>query len=621
MRRSPTRRVSRWAAGAIYIAAAALAQTGSAARGQAPAPARSTALATPATDAPRIDVARVKDHVRALTQDIGPRPTGSTGARRAARYIEQRITEIGLALELHPVGKQVLPRISVGARVMFPERTITITDDNLLVRFAGTDPRATPILFMAHYDSVRGAPGAIDNAVSVGLLIELARALSRTAPPRPVILAWTAAEERRLAGARALAAELGGRIGLAVALDLVGSREGLVLTGLSDLMGEDWLSWIASVARSAKVRVSAPVLMRLISRALPQLERSDHGPFTALGIPAFHMFHRGAARIYRPYHTRLDALDRVDDGGVAEAGRFIHALARTGGPLPRAGGSHGWWTPIPGGPHVFPTAVLVVVTILLVLASLLGLLALWRRRPRWRSKRLGLVVALPAYMVVWVSVAGYLGLAGRLADHPSPWVHRPLAYVAAAIFLAASLGVLVGWLLGRTRKVAGKSRYLAAAIIILLVAGLGLAMVDALEIAWIVLWSAAALGGVAVSRRSWQAWPCFIAALLPLREPLSAGFLREASFHGFLAPNMPLGLVLALVLVPYALAGIYMVRRWLPPLPARSTHALILVATALLIVSLCTVSILARTPRCDGKAYRLWGLSCEIAHDIDERPR
>ena len=64
---------------------------------------------------------------------------------------------------------------------------------NVVARLEGTRPGKAVVL-MAHYDSVHTSPGAVDNAVSVGLLLELARVLVMDAPSRRVIIAFTAAE-------------------------------------------------------------------------------------------------------------------------------------------------------------------------------------------------------------------------------------------------------------------------------------------------------------------------------------------------------------------------------------------------------------------------------------------
>src|SRR5262249_50452690 len=144
-----------------------------------------------------------------------------------------------------------------------------------------------------------------------GILLEVARALAVRPPARPVLLAFTASEEDGLAGARGLVDRLPDRIGLAVALDLVGAAP-TALNGLSSLIGRDWLAWIARGRRTAGVPLAAPWPHRIISRHFPQIERSDHGPFTARGVPAFHLYGRGPDRIYSPYHQGWDDPSHLD---------------------------------------------------------------------------------------------------------------------------------------------------------------------------------------------------------------------------------------------------------------------------------------------------------------------
>ena len=89
------------------------------------------------------------------------------------------------------------------------------------------------LLVMAHYDTVAGSPGAVDNAAGVAVVLELARVLAAEPPPQPVMLVFTAAEEIGLVGAEALAAEYADRTSFAIALDLIGGDGELVVNGVA----------------------------------------------------------------------------------------------------------------------------------------------------------------------------------------------------------------------------------------------------------------------------------------------------------------------------------------------------------------------------------------------------
>jgi hypothetical protein len=152
-----------------------------------------------------MDIDRVLAHAKALTK-IGPRPANSEAAKAAADYIRQELTKLGLDIEEQPVGSQTAPAIAVSGFADIPEYTFNSSDPNIIARIhVKGRSKDDPLLFMAHYDSVAGSPGAVDNAVSVGLLLELARYLKHGGPMRTIVLVWTAAEENRLIGSIPLA--------------------------------------------------------------------------------------------------------------------------------------------------------------------------------------------------------------------------------------------------------------------------------------------------------------------------------------------------------------------------------------------------------------------------------
>src|SRR5688500_9449694 len=105
---------------------------------------------------PGVDTAKALEHARALVA-LGPREGESPAAKRAADYVMQ---QLGPRASRGEVGTVDLPPIVVmGTTFRHGHRTIT-TDENLLVRFGPVAGKA--LLVMAHYDSVRGSPGAID---------------------------------------------------------------------------------------------------------------------------------------------------------------------------------------------------------------------------------------------------------------------------------------------------------------------------------------------------------------------------------------------------------------------------------------------------------------------------
>ena len=90
---------------------------------------------------------------------------------------------------------------------------------NVIAETPGTASTGTVVL-AAHYDTVVGSPGAADDGVGVGVLLETARALSTAgAPLNTVMILLTDAEEVGLLGAEAFVRERSKGLGTTVVLN------------------------------------------------------------------------------------------------------------------------------------------------------------------------------------------------------------------------------------------------------------------------------------------------------------------------------------------------------------------------------------------------------------------
>ena len=568
-----------------------------------------------AARAGELDLGRVRADVQTLSADIGPRPQDTGASRAAAAWIERRARENGLAIERLPVGRVVSPEIRVSGRVVAPRVEQTVTDANLVAHIPGRTG-GPAILIMGHYDSMPTTPGAVDNAVAVALLLELGRALQADPPARPVILAWTAAEERRLAGAEGLARDLGPQVGLAISIDLLGAADDVSLNGLSARIGQSWLRWLAAASRGADADVHAPVPHRLVSRFLPQAERSDHGAFNERGIPALHIFSRGDQRIYLDYHAAGDTIDRVAWPAVDRGGRFLLAIARRSGSLPEAGGPAGMWLPLPGGPRIISTAWLLALELALIAAALSGLVPLWRRRVRGGPRvglALGIASSLVIYAVAWLAVAGALRLQRLLTGHPMAWVHAPGRAYAAAIALAAAVAVALAYTVARWLRPVGAGRFAAPAIIAPSAVAVTLALAGAPEVALPIALVAGALGAMAWTSRARLAVALFVLASLPLGYLLTPAMVRELVFNGgaTMPAALPLAPAMAVALAAHASAAAYLWRRFGRPLPGGGRGAALVFATCAAVAVIAVALLVAPVPQCTGARYRLQGLYCE----------
>ncbi len=511
---------------------------------------------------PGLDIDRVVSHVDRIVA-IGPRPGDSDGSRAAAGLIEDELERLGTRPTRMSVGDVDVPEIRVLGQLHREADRVSTTDPNIVVRFG---PPGDALLVMAHYDTMPGRPGAIDNAAAVALLLELARSLRDTPPPRPVVLAFTANEEIGLVGAEALAARIGDHIEFAISLDLVGGDGPLTLNGASMLIGTSEMRWLADAADRAGVVLSAPPVHRVVSRAWPQAERSDHGAFTRRGVRAVHFYNRGSDGewIDLAYHSPGDVPARVHRASLDEVGRLLRALVDSSVP---AHDSDGYWLPVavntvvPRWTLVSTELALICIVIVTLVLSRDGLVAQIARR-RDRAANLapsgsGLLLGAACYVLA-IALACVVERAFA-RSHPAPWLHDPLrALVAQSLVLGGLLG-LATRAVARVRPWRGDQRYLALASITAAVIGSALLVVGAAELAWVWLVPAAV---IALAPRLGRAgFLAVVIAALPVACVLSPWQLREAAFHRMLPLSLPLSLWVGIVGAPTVATLAWWIRR------------------------------------------------------------
>jgi len=168
-----------------------------------------------------VSIARLRADLEALAVPRS-RLHAPEGITAAEARIGARLREAGWQTERMPFSlSDVEGNEDFGsyARTVYPR----LDGTNVVAVKHGNRPHEA-VLIGAHYDSVRGSPGADDNASGVAVLLELARVLAALRFRRSVILAAFDMEEIGLLGARALLPELASRfqIRAAVVLESVG---------------------------------------------------------------------------------------------------------------------------------------------------------------------------------------------------------------------------------------------------------------------------------------------------------------------------------------------------------------------------------------------------------------
>jgi len=289
---------------------------------RSPAPPSSAGAMPPLLDPDRFSGQRALEEVIGLVR-LGPRVSGTDGAEHAARYLAQRLREIGLM----PTIDEFEDPTPEGPKIF----------RNVLAA-VGAEPTPAAanglIVLVSHYDTKAGLgptfAGANDSGSSTGLLLELARLLAG-APPRDVsvLLAFVDGEECRrkygvndgLHGSRRLARRLkadgrAARVSAVLVVDMIGDRD-LTVT----IPANSSRALLASVFRAAHAEGVRQKFA--LSR---EMMIDDHVPFLRAGMPALDLidFRYGAGPGRNDYwHTSEDTIDKLSPASLETVGRVV----------------------------------------------------------------------------------------------------------------------------------------------------------------------------------------------------------------------------------------------------------------------------------------------------------
>lgn len=278
----------------------------------------------PAADAiPVVD----GNQAMALTREfveIGPRPAGSEGAERAAKWIAAQARALGYAAHIDtweeetPTGPVIFRNVIAGSP-----------------RAAG-GRRRSRILIGSHFDTKRfpegvDFQGANDSGSSTGLLLELMRVLQPQWPAAypELEIAFFDGEECQVAygpqdglhGSKRLAAriadaEAADRYVAMILLDMVGDRD-LTVTLPMDAP--------PSLAQALFAAAENQGTREAFGYARGSI-LDDHVPFQRLGIPSLDIidFRYGPKNSY--WHAEADRLDKLSAKSLATVGNVVLEL-------------------------------------------------------------------------------------------------------------------------------------------------------------------------------------------------------------------------------------------------------------------------------------------------------
>jgi hypothetical protein len=231
--------------------------------------------------------AEMRATVEAL-EGFGSRTVGQVGNRQAAAYLHGRFSAIG------------------GLTVDYQDAELR----NVIATRPGTDPDAKAIYVAgAHYDSVAqmpdAAPGAMDDATGVSIVLEMARLASGANFRHAIVFACFNGEECGLLGSTSFVGQLkadGGQVGLYLNYD----------STAYDPEGRLVLDVIASpAAADAKERLILHNRLYGIGFTLVENQHKcggDYAPFAGAGYPTINTHQE----VHGPhYHTANDRIGLV----------------------------------------------------------------------------------------------------------------------------------------------------------------------------------------------------------------------------------------------------------------------------------------------------------------------
>jgi hypothetical protein len=221
---------------------------------------------------------------------------------------------------------------------------------NIVATIPGANPawKEECVVVGAHYDHLGlGWPdvragcegqvhnGADDNASGVAVLLEVARALAQSRPPRTIVFVAFAGEEWGLKGSRRFVTTMTAKPFAMVNLDTVGRLGAQKLMLLGTGTAEEWKHIAMGVGYTTGVEAVC----------IPQDPGgSDQVAFHEAGIPAIQLF----TGPHEDYHRPTDDVEKVDAEGLVKVATFLREtvayLAERDRPLTKAGAA-----PAPAG--------------------------------------------------------------------------------------------------------------------------------------------------------------------------------------------------------------------------------------------------------------------------------
>ena len=452
---------------------------------------------------------------------VAPRPVGSPEHARAREHLLATLERLGWRTEVHE---------AVGATDVGPGTQPVALVRNVVATLPGTDPTGT-VLLAAHYDTVAAAPGAADDGIGVGVLLEVARALTAegAAPPRnDVVVLLTDAEEPGLLGAEAFARERAAGLGPTVVLNH--EARGARGTPLTFRMTSPNEVLLDALARSPGAMAESAA--EVAFEALPN--GSDYTRFSGAGL---HALDTAVAAGGEHYHSPTDDLGHLSPASLQQMGSTSLAVTAHLAALDLADVARGEEqvvTTLPWGLLRHPAALEAPLA-LAVLAGAVVVLVVRRRRRALTLPRAALGVLAAGVVLVAAGLAGWSVWAAALALDPGQASavvgepYRPLPHQVAVVLAAAGAALAV---VGPVGRWLGGDALAVGALVLLALAGALVALAVPGVSGTLVLPTLCATGGALISDALPRRWALARAVVVVLASAGVAVLLGPATWFG-----------------------------------------------------------------------------------------
>ena len=380
------------------------------------------------------------EHVKYLVQKVGPRPAGSKSELKAAQYIHYVLTQNGWKVREQPFSKVVVREVSI----LQPEQRVElINSQNIIAELPGSRPDT--IIIGAHYDSATfNAPGAVDNASGVGLLLELARVLSKEPLEETYQLVFFGAEEFGLVGSQYYTSQADlSAVRWMLNIDMVGTPLEIDVAGKKSAPPE-LIKQVTALAGESNIPFHLSRDSIIMTRDSSQGGTSDFSPFLDQGIPALGLGIFGRPSGY--YHRPEDRLDRVSLEEMQKIGDYSQRLLRSIR-LEKLGPQN-WdelYLPFQMGKKVIivPSHGIRIFTFFTLLVTgliVIKLIKIRAQKPRLDGKKVLLILGITLLMSLIV-----IGLSG-ISEALWQWIKQAtfIYYAYPTLFLVVRIGIGLG---------------------------------------------------------------------------------------------------------------------------------------------------------------------------------